>query len=83
MRERIEVARKAFALSFSEHTGNNKFSFIGNQCGLFSYLGCSENEAALLQKEYGIYITLDGRINITGLNRQNIPYVVESIVKVL
>lgn len=83
MRERIQVARKTFALSFAEHTGNDKFSFIGNQCGLFSYLGCSQNEAALLQKEYGIYITLDGRINITGLNRENIPYVVESIAKVL
>lgn len=83
MRERIQLARKTFAMSFAQHTGNDKFSFIGNQYGLFSYLGCSQNEAALLQKEYGIYVTLDGRINITGLNRENIPYVVESIAKVL
>lgn len=83
MRDRIQSARKTFALSFAEYTGNDKFSFICNQYGLFSYLGCSQNQAALLQKEHGIYITLDGRINITGLNRENIPYVVESIAKVL
>lgn len=83
MRERIQTVRKTFASHLTAHTGNNRFSFIHNQYGLFSYLGCSQNEAALLQKEYGIYITLDGRINITGLNPKNIPYVVESIAKVL
>lgn len=83
MQDRIHTTRKTFSLSFAEHTGSDRFSFICNQYGLFSCLGCSPNDAARLQREYGIYITLDGRINLTGLNVENIPYVVESIVKVL
>lgn len=83
MRDRIQTARKTFALSFAEHTSSDRFSFICNQYGLFSCLGCSPNEAARLQREYGIYMTLDGRINLTGLNMENISYVVESIAKVL
>lgn len=83
MRDRIQTARKTFALSLAEYIGSDRFSFICNQHGLFSCLGCSPNDAARLQREYGIYMTLDGRINLTGLNVENIPYVVESIAKVL
>lgn len=83
MQNRIQTTRNALAANFSDYTGDSKFSFIRNQFGLFSCLGCSPDEAARLQKEYGIYITMDGRINITGLNYKNIPYVVESVSKVI
>lgn len=83
MQHRIEITRDALATSFAQYTGKSKFSFIRNQFGLFSCIGCSRDEAARLQKEYGIYITMDGRINITGLNSKNIQYVVESVSKVV
>lgn len=83
MQNRIQTTRDALAKSFSQYIGKSKFSFIRNQFGLFSCLGCSPEEVACLQQEYGIYITMDGRINITGLNFKNIPYVVESVSKVI
>ena len=83
MQNRIQTTRDALATCFFQYTGQSKFSFIRNQFGLFSCLGCSPDEATRLQKEYGIYITIDGRINITGLNSKNIPYVVESVSKVI
>lgn len=83
MQSRIQATRDSLAVSFSQCTGHSKFSYLRRQFGLFSCLGCSPDEAACLQKEYGIYITMEGRINVTGLNSKNIPYVVEAVSKVM
>jgi aspartate/tyrosine/aromatic aminotransferase len=36
-----------------------------------------------LMKEYAVYMTYDGRINVAGLTDNTIDYVVDSIEKVL
>ncbi len=36
-----------------------------------------------MAKDYAIYMTSDGRINVAGLNWDNLDYVVDSILAVL
>ena len=31
--------------------------------------------------EYGVYLTRSGRINLTGLSEENIPNVIEAMIK--
>ena len=50
---------------------------------MFCFCGLEKQQVDRLISEYGIYMTGDGRINIAGLNKDNLQYVVDSIIKVL
>ncbi|XP_011497433.1 PREDICTED: probable aspartate aminotransferase, cytoplasmic [Ceratosolen solmsi marchali] len=52
---------------------------IINQIGMFSYTGLSENQVQYLIKNYHIYLLRSGRINMCGLNEQNLDYVAKAI----
>ena len=45
---------------------------------MFGFTGISKEMIDQLQKEYGIYMTQDGRISICGLNTKNIEYVTDA-----
>ncbi len=47
--------------------------------GMFGFLGLSPSQVARLMTEYGIYMPSDGRINVCGLNANNVDYVVDAI----
>ena len=49
---------------------------------MFSFCDLTESQVKKLMEEYAIYMTGDGRINIAGLNEDNLTYVAESIVSV-
>lgn len=44
-------------------------------------LGISAEQVDRMIDEYGVYLTRSGRINLTGLNEGNLPYVIEAIIK--
>ncbi len=83
MRERIQEMRKMLVSELLSKGCSKDFSFINKQSGLFSYCGLGQDSLLRLKNEYGIYIPLNGRINVAGLNAQNLPYVVEAILSVL
>ena len=61
----------------------SKIKFLKEQKGLYMYLDIDNEKVELLKKEYGIYLSNKGRINITSINNSNIEYFVNSIAKVL
>ncbi|NGX54739.1 MAG: Aspartate aminotransferase [Chlamydiae bacterium] len=78
MRCRIEETRNAF-LTALKAKGLQKFEFLEKQRGMFSYTGLKQHEVDKLIAEYAIYMPGDGRVNVAGLNSENLDYVVDAI----
>lgn len=56
-----------------------QFSFVTNQNGMFSMLGLDKEQIMQLRTDHGIYIVGNSRINIAGLNPNNIDYFCNAI----
>uniref|UniRef100_A0A161MPR5 Aspartate aminotransferase n=1 Tax=Triatoma infestans TaxID=30076 RepID=A0A161MPR5_TRIIF len=52
---------------------------ITTQIGMFSYTGLNLRQVEHLVKKYHIYMFKSGRINMCGLNAENIDYVAQSL----
>ena len=83
MRERINEMRTALVASLLTKGSQIDFSYINKQFGLFSFLELSTEQVMKLRHEKGIYMPVSGRVNIAGLNTQNLEYVVKSLLTVI
>lgn len=82
MRARINSVRKVFAESLMQKTGND-YNHIMAQRGMFSMLDLPADTAARMKSEFHIFMAGSGRINIAGLNSNNIEYVTDSLAQFL
>jgi len=82
MRGRVNSLRAEFAKQLRELTGTNRWDFIANQRGMFTLLGLDDNEIAQLRDDYAIYVVKGGRINIAGLQLNDIPKLAEALVSI-
>ena len=80
--QRINDLRSCFQNALSVETDLD-FSFIGREKGMFSFLGLTVDQARRLRSEHSIYMLDSSRINIAGLNNNNMQYVVESVSSVI
>jgi aspartate/tyrosine/aromatic aminotransferase len=83
IRERIVEIRKALTAALSSRAQGFDFSYLDRCHGLFSFCDLTKEQVDRLKSEYGIYTTSDGRINITGLNWDNLDYVADAIAAVI
>jgi len=79
MRERIASMRTLLANHLRDATATDAFDFIKTQRGMFSLLGIAADVVVRLREQHHIYMTPDGRINLAGLNRDNVAYVSDAI----
>lgn len=79
MRNRVISMRHAFAAQLSNKSGKD-YSFLNNQEGFFSLLNLTEEQVLKLRNDKGVYMPLNGRINIAGLTPSNIDDVVDAIL---
>jgi len=77
-RSRISQLRTAFVKGLG-----HEFRFLEERSGLFSFTGLSKSHVEKLREEFAIYMVGDGRINIAGLNHDNVNYVIDAIGKVI
>ena len=82
MRLRIQQLRCQFADTMAA-LGHPEFQFVANQKGMFSYTGLSKEHVQQLRDKHHIYMVGSGRVNVAGLNTNNIDYVVNAIADVL
>lgn len=82
MRDRIKAMRQALAAGLLVK-GAKDFNFLIQQKGIFSYSGLTQDQVLRLREDYGIYMPLNGRINVAGLNIHNLNYVIEAILAVI
>ena len=49
---------------------------------MFAYTGLNEEQILTMRANDGIYMTLDGRISVAGLNTGNLDYIAKSFHRV-
>ena len=79
MRERIGNLRKSFAYSLNAVGFGDTFNFIENEKGMFSFLGINADQVQQLREQYSIYMAASSRINVAGLNENNMAYVIQTL----
>ncbi|KPU61525.1 aminotransferase class I and II family protein [Pseudomonas fluorescens] len=83
MRLRIRGMRTQMVDLLAQKAPQRDFSFVGRQCGMFSYSGLSVEQVHRLRNEFGIYALDTGRICVAALNQSNIKVVTDAIVQVI
>ena len=83
IRDRMKNMRNELAQKLQEFGSKKDFSFIKSQRGMFSISGLDKRQVDELREKYAIYIVDSGRINIAGINSNNIDRLSESIVSVI
>jgi len=81
MSSRIQKMRKALFDELTKLNTPGTWNHIVDQIGMFSYTGLNEKQVKLLIEEYHIYLLSSGRINMCGLNENNVAYVAKAIHK--
>lgn len=61
----------------------DSWSHLTTQIGMFTYSGLNKTQIKILKERAHIYMTDDGRLSIAGLNDANLPYVTESLDRVM
>jgi len=83
MRQRIQKMRNTLVDGLHNAKCTKDCSYMKQQHGMFSFTGITAEQVQKLQNEYAIYMTSDGRINVAGLNKSNLDYVVNALKKVI
>ncbi|MNK61482.1 Aromatic-amino-acid aminotransferase [compost metagenome] len=83
MRLRIRGMRTQMVDLLAQKAPQRDFSFVGRQCGMFSYSGLTVEQVHRLRNEFGIYALDTGRICVAALNQSNIKAVTDAIVQVI
>lgn len=83
MRDRVVEMRHLLVREIAAVGCKQDFSFIQSQQGMFSFVGLDKNQVETLKASYSIYMVDSSRINICGLNNQNVGYVARAISEVV
>lgn len=83
MRDRIHAMRSLFVQTLADKGVAKDFHFIRQQSGMFSFSGLTPLQVDQLRSEYSIYMVGSGRINVAGMNEQNMDRLCSAIAAVL
>ncbi|MDF2179990.1 aspartate/tyrosine/aromatic aminotransferase [Aliiglaciecola sp. CAU 1673] len=83
MRERMQTLRRLLATKVKEQGVSRDFDFITQQKGMFSYLCISPEQVQKMRSEFGIYFVDSSRVNVAGINTENVGYVAKALAAVL
>lgn len=78
---RLKELRISLATKLKKAIPTHNFDHLIHTKGMFAFIGLSKECVLELREKDGVYMTGNGRINISGLCDKNIDYVVESIKK--
>ena len=75
--------RQKLSEALRDRLKSDRFGFIAQHRGMFSRLGLTEAQVQKLREDHAIYMVSDSRINIAGLNEDNISILADAIAKVV
>lgn len=81
MKNRVNDIKNDFCHCLCRKSKYKDYSYIQYLKGLFCLTGLTKTQVKQISEEHGIYMTYDGRVNLTGLNSDNIEYVTDIILK--
>lgn len=79
MAGRIGVMRGKLVQALKEAGSKKDWEFIKKQIGMFSFTGMSKPQCQAITREHAIYLTMNGRISMAGLNDTNVAKVARAI----
>lgn len=82
MADRIITMRSELVKNLKDCGSKRDWSHITNQIGMFAFTGLNAEQCQKLMKEHHVYLTMDGRISLAGLNTKNVHYVANAVFKV-
>lgn len=80
---RINGMRRKLIEGLRPHGLDERFAFVADQRGMFSYTGLSVAQVQRLREQYSIYMVGSGRANVAGLSDANIGYVCRAMADVV
>ncbi|MEU6880535.1 amino acid aminotransferase [Streptomyces sp. NPDC046712] len=83
MRHRITANRADLVAHLRALGSEEQATSLARQKGMFSMLPLTPDQMHRLRRQYGIYGTTSGRINIAGVSAHRIPYLAQGIATVL
>jgi aspartate aminotransferase len=83
MRLRIVSMRALLADRLKAAGAAGEFDFLRAQRGMFSMLGATGEQVALLREQHHVYMTADSRMNLAGVMPHNVDYLAEAVAAVL
>ncbi len=83
MRGRVNMLRSKFVKQIQMVGIDKDFSFIEREKGMFSFLGVNVEQVKSLVNDYSIYLVDSSRINVAGINDENVEYLSKSLAAVL
>jgi aspartate aminotransferase len=69
--------RAGLVAKLKERGNEHDWSHVTSQIGMFAFTGMSKDMVNELREKYAIYMTMDARISIAGLNTGNLDYVAD------
>ncbi|MGJ3355685.1 aromatic amino acid transaminase [Providencia sp. Je.9.19] len=82
MRLRILEMRTVLVDELKKALPEKNFDHLLKQRGMFSYTGFSKEQVARLKDEFAVYLVGTGRVCMAGVNRRNVPRIVEAFAAV-
>ncbi len=82
IRLRVNQMRNGLADRLQERLSSDRFEFIRDQQGMFSFLGISVEQVLSMRESHSIYLLNSSRVNIAGVTSSNIDHLVDAIVSV-
>lgn len=83
MRQRMRAMREKLYQRILKGGGTaERYAFLLNQQGMFSYTNFSARQVDELRREFGIYLIASGRMCIAGLNDGNVQLVADAMLAV-
>lgn len=75
MSSRMAGMRQGLVDKLKELGNEHDWSHVTSQIGMFAYTGLNKDQVTAIREQHSIYMTMDGRISIAGLNPDNLDYV--------
>ena len=82
MSGRMAQMRTGLVKALKDLGNEHSWKHVTDQIGMFAYTGLNKDQVNELRDKYAIYMTMDGRISIAGLNTGNLGYVSDAFHKV-
>ncbi|KAK8232761.1 putative aspartate transaminase [Phyllosticta capitalensis] len=83
MSGRIIEMRKALRSKLEAMGTPGTWNHITDQIGMFSFTGLSEKQVLAIREQAHVYMTMNGRISMAGLNTKNVDYFAQAVDKVV
>jgi aspartate/tyrosine/aromatic aminotransferase len=83
MASRLNESRQSLYDGLVENNVKGTWKHIITQRGMFTFSGIQGSVVKRLKEEFHIYMLMDGRISLAGLNRSNVLVFVKALLTIL